>query len=558
MKEVDCVWLKIRLFLYCILLCGTNVLAQKNYVSEVWVSDQGDGTYINPVLHADYSDPDVCAVGSDFYMTASSFNCIPGLPILHSKDLVNWKLVNYALKVQLPKEYYNIPRHGKGVWAPSIRYHKDEFYIFWGDPDFGIYRIKAKDPAGEWSEPLLVKPGKGMIDVTPLWDDDGKVYIVNAWASSRSGINSVLTVTELDQECEKAISDPVMVFDGNATQNHTVEGPKFYKRNGYYYIMAPAGGVEQGWQLAMRSKDIYGPYEAKKVMAQGNTNINGPHQGGWVETQAGESWFVNFQDKKMYGRVIHLNPVKWINDWPVIGVDQDGDGCGEPVTRYKKPNVGTVYPIETPVESDEFNTRQLGLQWEWHANYQDYFGFPSQMGFMRIYGHTLSDSFINFWEVPNLLLQKFPAEEFTATTKLKVSALEEGEKAGLIVMGWDYSYLALVKNGNQFVLEQTICKDAEKLNPEQTIILESFPAKPENSVGPSIFSYTIFMRLTVNQGGRCIFAFSNDGKKFTQVGQPFQARQGKWIGAKTGLFATNPSGTSKRGWVDVDWFRITK
>jgi len=558
MNNIDNVRGKIQLFLYCILLCGTNVLAQKKYVSEVWVSDQGDGTYINPVLHADYSDPDVCAVGSDFYMTASSFHCIPGLPILHSKDLVNWKLVNYALKVQLPQEYYNIPRHGKGVWAPSIRFHKDEYYIFWGDPDFGIYRIKAKDPAGEWSEPLLVKPGKGMIDVTPLWDEDGRVYIVNAWAGSRSGFNSVLTVTELDQECEKAISDPVMVFDGNATQNHTVEGPKFYKRMGYYYIMAPAGGVEQGWQLAMRSKDIYGPYEVKKVMAQGNTTINGPHQGGWVETQTGESWFVNFQDKKMYGRVIHLNPVKWINDWPVIGIDKDGDGCGEPVSRYKKPNVGTVYPIETPAESDEFNTRQLGLQWEWHANYQDYFGFPSQMGFMRIYGHTLSDSFINFWEVPNLLLQKFPAEEFTATTKLKISALEEGEKAGLIVMGWDYSYLALVKNGNQFVLEQTICKDAEKLNPEQTIILESFPAKPENSVGPSIFSHTIFMRLTVNQGGRCIFAFSNDGKKFTQVGQPFQARQGKWIGAKTGLFATNPSGTSKRGWTDVDWFRVTK
>jgi beta-xylosidase len=308
----------------------------------------------------------------------------------------------------------------------------------------------------------------------------------------------------------------------------------------------------------MRSKDIYGPYEVKTVMAQGNTTINGPHQGGWVETQTGESWFVNFQDKKMYGRVIHLNPVKWINDWPVIGVDKDGDGCGEPVSGYKKPNVGAEYPIETPVESDEFNTRTLGLQWQWHANYQDYFGFPSQMGFMRIYGHTLSDSFINFWEVPNLLLQKFPSEEFTVTTKLKISALEEGEKAGLIVMGWDYCYLALEKKGDQFVLEQTLCKDAEQMNPEQTIILESFPAKPENSIGPSIFSRTIFMRLTVNQGGRCIFAFSNDGKTFTPIGQPFQARQGKWIGAKAGLFATNPSGTSKRGWVDVDWFRITK
>lgn len=558
MKETKYRWFKSLVLLCAALLCGTVVHAQKKDVSAVWVSDQGDGTYVNPVLHADYSDPDVCAVGSDFYMTASSFNCIPGLPILHSKDLVNWKLINHALKVQLPKEYFHTPRHGKGVWAPSIRYYKNEYYIFWGDPDFGIYRIKAKDPAGEWSEPLLVKAGKGMIDVTPLWDEDGRVYIVHAWAGSRSGINSILTVTELDQKCERVLSDPVMVFDGNATQNHTVEGPKFYKRNGYYYIMAPAGGVEQGWQLAMRSKDIYGPYEVKRVMAQGNTTINGPHQGGWVDTQTGESWFVHFQDKKMYGRVIHLNPVKWTNDWPVIGTDSDGDGCGEPVTRYKKPNVGAVYPIQTPVESDEFDARQLGLQWQWHANYQDHFGFPSQMGSMRIYGHTLSDSFINFWEVPNLLLQKFPAEEFTATTKVKISALEEGEKAGLIVMGWNYSYLALVKNGDRFVLEQTLCKEAEQLNPEQTIVLESFPAEPERNIVPPLFSRTIFMRLTVNQGGRCIFAFSNDGKTFTPIGQPFQARQGKWIGAKVGIFATNPSGASKRGWVDVDWFRITK
>lgn len=145
-----------------------------------------------------------------------------------------------------------------------------------------------------------------------------------------------------------------------------------------------------GWQLALRSRNVYGPYESKIVMAQGDTDINGPHQGGWVETCTGESWFINFQDKAMYGRVLHLNPMKWENDWPVIGEDKDGDGCGEPVKRYKKPDVGRTYPIETPIESDEFNTRQLGLQWEWHANYQDTFGFTSDLGYIRIYGHILS------------------------------------------------------------------------------------------------------------------------------------------------------------------------
>ena len=266
------------LFLAGMMACCSLAGAQE--ISKTWVADKGNGTYQNPVLHADYSDPDVCAAGDDFYMTASSFNCIPGIPILHSNDLVNWSLVNYALPVQEPEEFFDKAQHGKGVWAPAIRFHNGEFYIYWGDPDYGIYMIKAKDPKGRWSKPVLVKAGKGMIDPTPLWDEDGKVYLVHAYAGSRSGVNSIVVICELNAEGTEVISDPVMVFDGNDGKNHTVEGPKLYKRNGYYYIFAPAGGVATGWQLVLRSKNIYGPYESKIVMAQGKTNINGPHQGG--------------------------------------------------------------------------------------------------------------------------------------------------------------------------------------------------------------------------------------------------------------------------------------
>lgn len=528
----------------------------QEYVSKVWVADQKDGTYRNPVLHTDYSDPDVCAVGDDFYMTASSFNCIPGLPILHSRDLVNWKIVNYALKRLVPEDFYNRPQHGKGVWAPCIRYHKGEFYIYWGDPDFGIYMTKATDPRSEWSQPVLVKAGKGMIDPSPLWDEDGKVYLVHAWAASRSGINSVLTVCEMNAEGTRVISDPVMVFDGNDGVNHTVEGPKFYKRNGYYYILAPAGGVEQGWQLALRSKQVYGPYEPKRVMAQGKSRINGPHQGGWVETKTGESWFVHFQDKEMYGRVIHLNPMKWTNDWPVIGEDRDGDGCGEPVERWRKPNVGGPCPVVTPAESDEFSTRKLGLQWEWHANYQDVFGFPSDMGFMRLYAHFLSAEFVNFWEVPNLLLQKFPAEEFTATTKLTLTAKQDGDEAGLIVMGWDYSYLSLAKRGDRFVLQQAVCRDAEQQHPEEIKVLADFPMDRVITVGAPNYIKTIYLRLKVSKGGKCRFAYSPDGKKYVTAGDAFTARQGKWIGAKMGTFCISRQQQGNRGWADVDWFRV--
>lgn len=545
-------------FILSLSVCSLFHPAMAQYRSEVWVSDEGNGMYRNPVLHADYPDPDVCAVGEDYFLTASSFNCTPGLPILHSKDLVNWKIVNYALKKVEPVEYYNEPRHGKGVWAPSIRFHEGMYYIYWGDPDFGIFMVKTRDPYGEWDAPVLVKAGKGMIDPCPLWDDDGRVYLAHAWAGSRAKFNSVLTVCELNKEGTAVISDPVLVFDGNDGVNHTIEGAKFYKRNGFYYLFAPAGGVVSGWQLVMRSKDVYGPYEARIVMAQGKTDINGPHQGGWVDTPAGESWFLHFQDKGAYGRVLHLNPMKWVNDWPVIGVDKDGDGCGDPVSRYRKPKTDKTYPIETPVESDEFDTRKLGLQWEWHANYQDVFGFTTNMGYVRIYGHELSPHFKNFWEVPNLLMQKFPAEEFTATAKLKVSAKDDGQLSGLIIMGWDYSWIGVEKQEEKFLLKQAVCKDAEQGNLEQvsTLAVLEPSRKFEAGLFPN-YEREIYIRVHVDKGAYCRFSYSLDGKKFTEAGTLFKARQGKWIGAKVGMFSVTPHG-KERGWLDVDWFRVEK
>lgn len=545
-------------FILSLSVCSLFHPAMAQYRSEVWVSDEGNGMYRNPVLHADYSDPDVCAVGEDYFLTASSFNCTPGLPILHSKDLVNWKIVNYALKKVEPVEYYNEARHGKGVWAPSIRFHGGVFYIYWGDPDFGIFMVKTRDQYGEWDKPVLVKAGKGMIDPCPLWDDDGRVYLAHAWAGSRAKFNSVLTVCEMNKEGTAVISDPVLVFDGNDGVNHTIEGAKFYKRNGFYYLFAPAGGVVSGWQLVMRSKNVYGPYEPRIVMAQGKTDINGPHQGGWVDTPAGESWFLHFQDKGAYGRVLHLNPMKWVNDWPVIGVDKDGDGCGDPVSRYRKPKTDKTYPIETPVESDEFDTRKLGLQWEWHANYQDVFGFTTNMGYARIYGHELSPHFKNFWEVPNLLMQKFPAEEFTATAKLKVSAKDDGQLSGLIIMGWDYSWIGVEKQGEKFLLKQVVCKDAEQGNLEQvsTLAVLEPSRKFEAGLFPN-YEREIYIRVHVDKGAYCRFSYSLDGKKFTEAGTLFKARQGKWIGAKVGMFSVTPHG-KERGWLDVDWFRVEK
>ena len=249
---------KYLLSVVLLLFCTISSEAQ-TYQSQLWVADQGDGTYKNPILYADYSDPDVIRVGDDYYMTASSFNCVPGLPILHSNDLVNWKLINYALTdLNLegiePSNFFDKVQHGKGVWAPCLRYHNGEYIIYWGDPDFGIYVVKTKDIAGKWNEPILVLPGKGRIDPSPLFDDDGKVYLIHAWAGSRAQFNSVMTVCEMNADGTKVTGEEILVFDGNDGINHTVEGGKFYKKDGYYYLLAPAGGVAMGWQIAFARK----------------------------------------------------------------------------------------------------------------------------------------------------------------------------------------------------------------------------------------------------------------------------------------------------------------
>ena len=337
-----------------LMMLALPMAALAQYKSQVWSPDNGNGTYTNPVINADYSDPDVCVAGEDYYLTASSFNCIPGLPILHSKDLVNWEIVGHAVKELEPKQEFDRPSHGNGIWAPSIRYHNGEFYIYWGDPDYGVFMVKTKNPAGKWDDPVCVIPGKGMIDTSPLWDEDGRVYLVNGWANSRNRFASVITVRELNAEGTKAISDPVIVFDGNGTENRTCEGPKFYKRNGWYWVMFPAGGVPTGHQIAMRSKSPFGPYEAKKVLAQGKSKINGPHQGGWVHTKYGEDWFLHFQDKEAYGRVVHLQPVTWKDNWPVMGKVPAKGYCGEPYETYKMPKAA-VHVNVNPAESDEFN-----------------------------------------------------------------------------------------------------------------------------------------------------------------------------------------------------------
>lgn len=530
----------------CLVIDG--IQAQSNYVSDVWVSDLGNGMYKNPILYADYSDPDVCRVGDDYYMTASSFNCIPGLPVLHSKDLVNWTIIGYAIDRLTPDSTFSRTQHGGGVWAPSIRYHKGEFYIYYGDPDQGIFMTKTKDPSGRWEPLTMVKEGKGLIDPCPLFDEDGKVYLAHAYAGSRAGIKSILAVTRLTDDGKRAIGQSRIIYDGHDI-DPTIEGPKFYKRNGYYYIFAPAGGVATGWQLALRSKDVYGTYERKIVMDQGKTIVNGPHQGAWIDTTTGEDWFIHFQDVGALGRITHLQPMVWKNNWPVIGEDKDNDGCGNPVLIHKKPNVGKNYSIVTPVESDEFSGGKLGLQWQWHANPMDWWYFANkEKGYLSLYSVPQPDCYKSLWDVPNLLLQKTPANKFTATIKLTLipDSRFKGEKTGLVIMGRDYSGILFENAENGFLISQVECKNADKGKNEKI------------NASTVVDNSTIYLRVEVKSDTTCIYSYSLDNNKYITLGNSCIVREGVWIGAKIGTFCLRPIGGNDGGRVDIDWFRVTK
>ena len=316
--------------------------------------------YTNPILHLDYSDPDVCRVGKDYYMTASSFNCFPGLPILHSKDLVHWKQVGAAL-LDYPcdgtdADFRTTVQHGNAIWAPAIRYHDGWFYIYVGDPDRGVFMVRTKDPSGSWEKPVWVVRQKGFIDPCPLWDKDGKAYLSHGLAGSRAGLKSVLFVAPMAPDGTQLIGPSRIVYDGHKTQP-TIEGTKFYKRGEYYYIFSPAGGVSTGWQTVLRAKDPFGPYEERIVMAWAPGTINGPHQGAWVDAPDGKDWFMHFQDKGAYGRIVHLQPLTWqADDWPLIGEDPDGDGVGQPVAGGSVISSGG----EAGVEKSPY-----GLDWAW-------------------------------------------------------------------------------------------------------------------------------------------------------------------------------------------------
>ena len=505
--------------------------------AQSWIPDLGNGRYKNPIIFADYSDPDVVKVGDDFYLVSSSFNCMPGIPVLHSKDLVNWEIIGHVYD-KLPFEKYDKPAHGEGSWAPTIRYHNGLFYVYFCTPHEGLFVATTKDPAGKW-DLQQVASVEMWEDPCPFWDDDGNAYLFRGKLRA-----DILYLYRMSNDGKRLLDNGTVVFT-DTTKQPTIEGPKLIKKKGYYYIFAPAGGVSTGWQTVLRSKNIYGPYEDKIVLHQDGTDINGPHQGGIVELESGEWWFIHFQSRGAYGRIVHLQPVKWKDDWPIIGEDINNDGIGEPVSEWKKPDVGKTYPVSVPQTSDDFNDSKLGLQWQWHANpKKDWYSLTKSEGKLRLYSVQNLTQNGNLWFVPNLLLQKFPAPSFEVTTKISFHPDLENEKSGLVVMGRKWAYLAMVKTKDGLKLSMSV--GTYERDNDATKEIEAVNLNQNNC----------YLKVKVDDNAICNFYYSLKGKDFIPIGNSFQAVVGMWIGAKVGLFNVNPNMTVSKGYSDFDWFRF--
>ena len=511
-----------------------------------WVADLGDGRYKNPVLNADYSDPDAIRVGDTYYLISSSFNSSPGLPLLQSKDLVNWEIVGHALPRLAPLDHFAVPRHGDGVWAPCLRWHDGKFWIFYPDPDFGIYVISADKFAGPWSEPHLLLAGKGLEDPTPLWDDDGQAWLLHGWVKSRAGINNLLTLRRMDPGASRILDQQgETIIDGNKLPGYrTLEGPKFYKEKGWYYVFAPAGGVEDGWQAVFRARSIHGPYEVRTVMDQGRTPINGPHQGAWVRANDGSDWFLHFQDKGAYGRVVHLQPMRWADGWPIIGEDGPHAGIGQPVLAHAKPVQGM--PVRAPATSDEFDAPTLGLQWQWNANGQPgWYSLSERPGMLHLHTVVAPGASGYVRADPAILAQKLPAPAFVVDTQVQLNDAADGDRAGLILNAMQYAWIGLRKTGGATQLVYTTCTPATTRCTESTqVVLAHAPS-------------SLKLRMRMEEGAVARFSYSLDGASFVPAGQPFSVSKGRWVGAQVGLFSVGEQTGARPSSLDVDYFRVT-
>lgn len=489
--------------IYILLICltATQLYSQ---TKSLW-GDQGNGTYINPVLNADYSDPDVIRVKNKYYMVCSEFHYM-GMTIQESDDMVNWRIVGRLFsRLDFP-QYDNFTAYGNGSWAPSIRFHDNKFWVYFCTPDEGLFMTTATNPEGLWTPLLQVVNVKGWEDPCPFWEN-GQAYLGHSLVGA-----GPMVIHKMSADGTKLLDNGNTVYTGPVA-----EGTKIYKRNDFYYISIPEGGVAKGWQTVLRSKNIYGPYEKKVVLETGNTGVNGPHQGAMVENPKGEWWFYHFQLTGALGRVMHLQPMHWYDDWPVIGVDIDRNGIGEPVYVWKKPDVSGDFPICTPRSSDEFDKTEIGLQWQWNHNpINANWSLTQKSGWLSLKALKA----VNLKIAHNTLTQKVMGYTGEVITQIDASNLAPGQKAGLTSMSSVFNAIGVMNKGGKFY----VFFDGNGKSKEEVAINKNI----------------IYFKLVLNSNKKIAnFLYSFDNKNFKSIGNDFGIKWGDWKGTRIGLFSYN-------------------
>ena len=466
--------------------------------TEGW-GDQGDGTYRNPVLNADFSDPDVIRVEDKFYMVASDFHFL-GMQVLESEDMVNWHYISQIYRRFDEPGWDSNQHYAGGSWAPAIRYHNGLYYVYFCTPEEGLYMSTASEPHGPWAPLHLVKRVAKWEDPCPFWDDDGQAYL----GRSKHGAGPII-VHKMSPDGKQLLDEGVTVYEGPVA-----EGTKFLKRNGWYYLIIPEGGVGQGWQTVLRSKNIYGPYERRIVLEKGSTNVNGPHQGALVDAPDGSWWFYHFQETPVLGRVVHMQPAHWQDDWPLMGVDYDGNGVGEPVAEWQKP---IALSSACKLQADDDFAGPLGLQWQWNHNPVDtHWSLTERKGWLTLKAMPADSLKL----ARNMLTQKVIGYQSESTTLVTASG---NNYAGLFCSGKLFRGIGLCKEG-VFI----------EAHGERKIVKQGKYAK-------------VWLRITND----CIenrhqFYFSTDGEHYEPAGEAFPMRAGYWKGIRVGLFCYGLSG----------------
>jgi beta-xylosidase len=426
----------------------------------------------NPIISVDYSDPDVIRVGKDFYMVSSSFNFCPGIPLLHSLDLVHWEIINYISSDLIPG--FDKVRPGEGAWAPSIRFHHGLFYVMVPFPDEGLFVSTASDPYKEWSPLRCLLKGKGYEDPCPVWLKNGETYVVFAFVKSRIGFNSKLAVIKTDENLTKAKGEYKVIFEGNEVCQG-IEGPKFYLLNNWIYIFAPAGGVSHGFQLALRSKEIYGPYEWKIILKENGNGINGPHQGALVSLDEKNDYaFIHFSDQGNIGRIVYLEPVFFTSGgWPSCGKEEGPVLEGQLNIQEKH--------LRLDFNDDFIN--HLSLHWQTPCSVERKDWISSSCEGLKMNAKPLKETSLRLF--PYVLTEKIPSFSFEASVEVVLN-LEEGEEIGFGLLGSQYGFINIFKKEGKYYSGLTFGTEEEEehlegkeLDGEKFILSFSF-ASPES------------------------------------------------------------------------------